>query len=149
MTIDALLNILLTVGVPSLMALMGGILAAKALPTDPGTRNLERSLWVCGFLALFLLSIVLSFIQQVRNTTQQRAADGKAAQAELKSTGDIKYMQGELDSINKVLGTLSANSDPKQTAAILKGIMPAIPSGSPRQESNSQKGGSSVDGCYF
>lgn len=38
-------------------------------------------------------------------------------------------MQGQLDSINKVLGTVSNNNSPQQTAAILKSILPHIDAG--------------------
>lgn len=123
MTLDALLSILLAVVVPGLMALIGGVLAARALPSEPGKKNPEMWYWVGGFVFLFLISLVLAFVQQVRNTAQQQAANQKATQAELRSTGEIKYMQGQLDSINKVLSTLSSNSNPQQTIGILKSLM--------------------------
>lgn len=124
MTLDALLNILLAVVVPGLMALIGGVLAARALPREIGKKNPEMWYWISGFVFLFLVSIVLAFVREVRSTAQQRAADQKAAQAELRSTGDIKYMQGQLDSINKVLSTLSSNSNPQQAIGILKSLIP-------------------------
>jgi len=122
-TLDALLNILLAVVVPGLMALIGGALAARALPTEPGKKNSEMWYWICGFVFLFLVSVVLAFVQQVRSSTQQQLAEEKTAQAELKSTGDIKYMQGQLDTTNKILGIVAANSDPKQTASLLQGLL--------------------------
>lgn len=124
-TLDALLNILLAVVVPGLMALIGGVLAARALPTEPGKKNPEMWYWIYWFVFLFLISVVLAFIQQVRNSTQQQLAEQRAAQAELKSTGDIKYMQGQLDTTNRVLGIVAANSDPKQIASLLQGLLAA------------------------
>jgi len=105
------------------MALIGGILAVKALPSEPGKRSLKKVYWISGFLFLFVISVILAFVQQVRSTSQQLAAEQKAEQAELKSSGEIKYMQGQLDSINKVLSTVSANSNPQQTIGLLKGLI--------------------------
>jgi hypothetical protein len=122
MALDALLNILIAVVVPGLMAVIGGILAAKALPTEPGKKNREMWYWISGFVVLFLVSVLLAFVQQIRSTTQQLAAEQKAAQAELKSGGDIKYMQGQLDTMNRVLATVAANSDPKTMARLLRGV---------------------------
>jgi hypothetical protein len=139
MTTDAFLNILLTVLLPGLMALFGGILAARSLPSEPGKRNPEKWGWIAIFMFLFLVSVVLAFVQQVRATHAQQVSDDKAHQLEVKNTGDVKYMQGQLDSINKVLGTLSANSDPKQTASILRGLMPIMASGKSALEKISDK----------
>jgi hypothetical protein len=107
------LNILLAVVVHGLMAVIGGILAAKALPTEPGKKNRETWYWISGFVFRFLVSVGLAFVQQIRSTKQQITTDEKATQAELKSNGEIKYMQGQLDTMNRVLGTVAANSDPK------------------------------------
>jgi hypothetical protein len=96
-TTDAVLNIALSVVVPGLMALVGGILAARSLPSEPGKRNLEIWLWSGGFFALFLVSIILAFIQQVRSTTQDRVKEAIASQEKLSSHGEIKFMQGQLD----------------------------------------------------
>jgi hypothetical protein len=123
-TFDALLNILIAVVVPGLMAVLGGILAAKALPTEPGKKNGQMWFYVLVFVFLFLISVGLAFVQQIRSTAQQRAADEKAARAELKSTGDIKFVQGQLDTMNRVLGMVAANSDPKQLAILLRGVAP-------------------------
>lgn len=121
MTVDALLNILLSVGVPGLMALVGGILAARALPSKDNKRNPELYIWASGFLSLFIVSLILAFIQQVRITTQQSVSVKEAHEKELNSEGNIKYMQGELDSIGKVL-TVSGQGDPATVASILKSI---------------------------
>jgi hypothetical protein len=121
MTVDALLNIFLSVCVPGLMALIGGILAARALPSKDDKRNPELYLWASGFLLLFVVSLILAFIQQVRITTQQAESVKEVHEKELKSNGDIKYMQGELDSIGNVL-KVSGQGDPATVASILKSI---------------------------
>jgi hypothetical protein len=128
MTTDALLNIVLSVGVPGLMALLGGVLAARTLPYEAGKRNPEIKIWSSGFVFLFVISVVLAFVQQTRNTTQQQLAAQIAHDKDLIGTGNIRYMQGQLDSINKVLGSLSSQSDPRQIVGILKSMSaPLVP----------------------
>jgi hypothetical protein len=51
--------------------------------------------------------------------TKRLAADHQ--QEQLRNEGDIKYMQGQLDTQNKLLAGVVANSDPKQLAALLRG----------------------------
>lgn len=131
MTIDALLNILLAVVVPLLMAALGGILAAKTLPSEVGKLNPEKWLWIASFIFIFLVSVVLGFVQQVRSTAQEKQTETKAHEKELRDSGEIKYMQGQLDSIGKIMSNLSSGSDPKQTAAILKGILPILAATAP------------------
>jgi hypothetical protein len=103
------------------MALIGGILAARALPSKDDKRNPELYFWASGFLVLFIVSLVLAFCQQVRITAQQAVSVKDAHEKELNSEGNIKYMQGELDSIGKVL-TVSGQGDPATVASILKSI---------------------------
>jgi hypothetical protein len=124
-TLDAVLNIILAVVVPGAMALMGGILAARALQAEPGKKNPEMWYWISGFVFLFVLSIILVFVQQIRLTNKETAAEERAHQSELHSNGEIKYMQGQLETTNRVLGTLATNSDPKQTALLFKALLSA------------------------
>ena len=107
MTADAILAIVLNVAIPSILAILGGILAVRSLPV--GAVKYERWLWVSAFLGLALIAIVLSFVQQVRTTTQQREADEKSARTVNDLRSDGKYTQGQLDSINKVLTAIVAN----------------------------------------
>jgi hypothetical protein len=53
MTTDGLLAISVNVLFPFLMALGGGILAAKALQSEN-----EKRLWIAGFISLFLVCLV-------------------------------------------------------------------------------------------
>lgn len=87
MTTDGLISIVLAVAIPRLMALIGGALATRTLPSENGCRNPETYFWVGFFVLLFLVSIVLAFYQQVRNTSQQQAADKMAADKELRGRG--------------------------------------------------------------
>jgi hypothetical protein len=124
-TFDSMLEIALAVGIPGLMALIGGALAARALPTEPGKKNLEMWYWISGFMFLFLFSIILAFVQQIRATAKERATEQKTQQVELRSRGEVKYMEGQLDTMNRVLGTLATNSDPKQNALLFKALLSA------------------------
>lgn len=122
MTWDAWLNILIAVGVPGLMALCGGILAARALPREGDRVNPEVWIWSAGFLCLFLVSLILAVVQQVRITTAQQAQEQVAHQKELQDTGTMKFMAGQLDSISKALGSPAFASDPKAIVGILKSM---------------------------
>jgi hypothetical protein len=79
--------------------------------------------WYRGsFIVLGLAFIGLSLWQSER-ADQQKQRDQEVHEAErVRSEGDIKYMQGQLDSQNKMLGILVANSDPKQIAQLLSGM---------------------------
>lgn len=126
MTTDALLAIAVGVLIPFLLAVAGGALAIKALP--PETKSSEKSIWISAFIGLFLVGVVLAFCQQVRMTTLQTTADEKDHQKEVKNEGEIKYTQGQLDSINKVLAQAIQTGgapDKSLTNALLKGAMQA------------------------
>jgi hypothetical protein len=124
-TLDAALNMFLAVIVPGAMAVMGGILAAKSLQTEPGKKNWAMWGWSFGFMFFFVSSVILAFVQQVRITSKETAAEEKTHQSELRSTGEIKYMEGQIDTMNRALGTLAANSDPKQNALLFKALLSA------------------------
>lgn len=134
MTLDALLAILLNVAIPSLMAVAGGILAIRTYRDAKGP---ERWAWVSVFVFLFIVAVVLGFVQQVRLTSQQKDSDEKTAAAELRSSGEIKFMQGQLDSINKVLtAVVSRPGD----AGLAKDLLKALAS----QASEASKSGNMV-----
>ncbi len=120
MTLDALLNIAITVVLPFLMALGGGILAARSLQSER-----EKRFWIFGFVLVFLLCVALSVVQQVRSTTQEASRQVRDSQRDLVHMGNEKYMQGQLDSINRVLASLSQNSTPDKTLSLLKSLMTA------------------------
>jgi len=119
-TTDALLALLLNVAIPSLLAVAGGLLAARTLPKD---KRLEQGLWTALFVGLALIAIGLAFVQQVRITTQQTNADEVANKRQSALEGTNRYTQGQLDSITKVLTSLvssgSSNNDYKTTLRAL------------------------------
>jgi hypothetical protein len=124
MTTDALLVILLNVAIPSVLAILGGILAARSLPAE--RIRYERWLWTSGFLGLALLAVVLAVIQQVRLTTYRVETDRKANETEGRLRADSKFTQGQLDTMTKVLTTLASTTtkpqDGNMTAAMLKAL---------------------------
>jgi hypothetical protein len=131
MTVDAILNILLTAGLPSLMALAGVWMAAKELP------QAEARKWIGIFLFLGFLSIGLAIWQQIRTATQQRLAEGesrtreknaeeKADAAERNRISDTQYMKGKLDTMSVVLGSVAAGSLPSGIGNAASGVMAAL-----------------------
>lgn len=120
MTTDALLALLLNIIIPSLLAVAGGVLAIR---TFRDAKSAERWAWIGVFLFLFVIAVVLGFIQQIRQTSQQEEVDEKTAAAELRNEGNVKYMQGQLDSINKVLTTVvSQGGDSGLAKTLLKAL---------------------------
>jgi len=129
MTVDALLEILVSVVIPCVLALAEGILAARSLSDE---RWAERSLWIALFVGLLVLAIVLAFVQQVRLSTRERAAGLMQQAKDIESEGNIKYTQGQLDSINKILAqVVSADTSGSQTLtkALLQGAFTASSKG--------------------
>jgi hypothetical protein len=130
MTTDALLAIAIGVVIPFALALAGGALAIKALPNSEFN---ERITWIGIFVFLCLVGVGLSFYQQIRFTKAQTIADQTVQREKLQQEGEVKYTQGELDSINKVLGqVVSAGNSGTQTIAkaLLQGALSATSSGS-------------------
>lgn len=126
MNADSLINFFLTVAIPILLAVAGGILAIRALPSD--TQHRERFGWIVVFIFLGVVGLVLGFVQQVRTTTQEHALEEKAQERDIRQEGDVKYTQGELDSVNKVLGQIyAAGASGTQTIskALLQGALAA------------------------
>jgi hypothetical protein len=122
MTIDAFLNMVLTVIIPVIMAAMGGFLAAKVLPVKEKS-SIERWAWMGAFVFLAVIAIVLSFYQQVRVTNKEELASNERHKYELASNGEIKFLQGQQDTTNNLLGKLiQSNSLPQATIEILRGL---------------------------
>jgi arginine exporter protein ArgO len=130
MSIDGLLSIVLAVLIPFLLAVAGGILAVRALPSE--TSRIERYWWVAGFVFLLVIGILLSFYQQVRISNNEQIVSKAEKDKEIKAEGEIKYTQGQLDSINKILATI-VNSNTLDsrgvTLALLRGALQAGRSG--------------------
>jgi hypothetical protein len=111
-------------------------LAVKALPVD-AARPFERWGWIGVFVFLLLIGIVLAFVQQVRLTNAQTLADDRERQKDLRSEGAVKYTQGQLDSINKVLAQVASSPsglDKSLNSALLQGALRASQSVKPNVE---------------
>jgi hypothetical protein len=102
MTADSLINFFLTVAIPILLAVAGGVLAIRTLPAE--TNHRERFGWIAVFFFLGIVGLVLGFIQQVRTTAQEKTLATANHERDVRQEGEVRYTQGELDSINKVLG---------------------------------------------
>lgn len=109
MTTDGVLSVLLSVAIPFLLAVLGGILAVRSLPAEK-FRN-ERWWWIGGFLGLAIVGIVLAFIQQIVLTDEQRVSDKKASDREAQLRADSRFTQGQLDTMTKVLTSIASKPD--------------------------------------
>lgn len=139
--------IVLNVVIPAFLALLGGILATKALPDD---KRRERSRWIALFVVLVLIAIILAFIQQVKVTREKQEAEAKAASNEKALFGENKFTQGQLDSINKVLSSLVSGTthDSTFTKDVIKALASTSKIASASAEhafSNSQLRDSAID----
>jgi hypothetical protein len=73
------------------------------------------------FILMGITFVGLSVWQFDRTDKENKRLAVTHQEEQLRNEGNIKYMQGQLDSQNKLLGTVVANSDPKQLAALLRG----------------------------
>jgi hypothetical protein len=124
MTVDAFLSFALAIAIPFLLAGAGGFLATRTLPKH--TKRQEFWCWIGVFSGLLIVGIVLGVIQQVRLATQQHEAEKTVAAEKLRNEGNVKYTQGQLDSINKVLvSVVNSGGTNGLTASLLKGALKA------------------------
>jgi hypothetical protein len=79
-------------------------------------------LYRIAFGTLGLAFIILSIWQTNRNTQSQQRQQDQHTQEQIRNEGNLKYVQGQLDTTNQLLARLTANSDPKQVAALLTGM---------------------------
>jgi hypothetical protein len=75
-----------------------------------------------AFILMGVAFIGLSVWQFDRADWESKRLAGEHLQEQLRNEGNIKYMQGQLDSVNKLLAGLTDNSDPKQIALLLSGM---------------------------
>src|ERR1700733_65364 len=109
MTTSAILSIVISVGIPFVLAVLGGILAVRSLPVE--NFRYERWWWIGTFVGLCLLGIILAVIQQVKLTGDQQLADNKASASESQLRSDMRYTQGQLDTMTKVLSAVAFKSN--------------------------------------
>jgi hypothetical protein len=72
------------------------------------------------FILLGVAFVALSVWQFDRTDKENKRAAFEHQQEQLRNEGNIKYMQGQLDTQSKLLGMVVTNSDPKQLAVLLR-----------------------------
>jgi hypothetical protein len=86
-------------------------------PTDK-TKWRYRATFIFMGLTFFCLEVW----QYARVESESKRLAHEHQEEQLRNEGNLKYMQGQLDSQNKLLTALTANSDPKQVAQLLTGM---------------------------
>jgi hypothetical protein len=120
-TTGALLSVLLSVAIPFVLAVMGGILAVRSLPAEKF--RYERWWWVASFICIALLGIVLAFVQQLILTKEQKETEQKASEAEFRLRSEGRYTQGQLDTMTKVLTALASKpTDPSISKSLIQAL---------------------------
>jgi hypothetical protein len=83
--------------------------------------------WYRGsFILLGVLFVGLSIWQFERAAAESLRSAHEHQEEQIRNEGNIKFVQGQLDAMTKVLGGLSTNSNPQTTISALKGILPSI-----------------------
>ena len=119
MTTDAWLAFALGVAIPSILAILGGVLAVRSLAT---ATKPERWLWIWSFTALGALGLVFRVVQQIRITAQQHEVEVAAALKAKEDSNQVNYFKGMLDVQTRLLGVFAQNTDPKREAELLKAM---------------------------
>ena len=123
---DTILNIL-TYGIPVVMAVIGGILAAKPITEVPrGTPNYARRFWIAVFVVMGLASVALMGYQSARATAKDQAKDQEHQRELQKSEARENYLSGQVASMSQVLGQIYSNSNPSKTAAAVRAAFPPV-----------------------
>lgn len=121
MTTNGILSILLNAAIPSILAILGGILAVRALPAEKFHH--ERWFWISAFIGLALVAVALTSVQQVILTTQQSEAERRSNEKENSLRLDNRYTQGQLDTMTKVLTSLASKTE---SGGITKDVLGAL-----------------------
>jgi hypothetical protein len=74
---------------------------------------------------LGLAFIALNIWQTNTNSVREQRSQAEHAQEQLRNEGNLKYMQGQLDSMNRTLASVLQNSTPDKTVAIVRSIVAA------------------------
>ncbi len=88
----------------------------------PNRKAIYRTLF--GVLGVTFLW--LSYMQSDRADRAAREMARQHQEEQIRTEGEVKYTQGQLDSVSKVLGILASNSDPKQVAIALRSVVPVV-----------------------
>jgi hypothetical protein len=112
----------LWIGVGIWMCGVGMALVGIEMTITPPVAERQKLKWIYrgAFVVLGAAFIALNVWQTERISTRETSERSLHEQEQRHSEGEIKYMQGELDSINRVLGVLATNSSPQQLASALR-----------------------------
>lgn len=97
-----------------------GIEMSYIPPEKPAARWVHRVI----FIVLGIVFIGANLWQSSRLQTQKDAEIKERHEVEVRNEGNMRYMQGQLDTTDKLLGVLATNSDPKQIVGALRDSMP-------------------------
>jgi len=103
---------------------LGMTAAGMEMTIRPPSQEKTHRKWVYRgvFLTLGLLFVVMNIWSKQRTTAREQSERAELERERKINEGNIKYMQGQLDTQNKLLASLTANSDPKQVATVLAGL---------------------------
>ena len=101
------------------------VILITALLAEEAPPKWRKWLW-----SLFVLLVIAQTAIQVSGRREQDRIlqSDQDTQHELKSKLDTsllneQYTKGQMDTMNRILGTIANNSDPKQTAVLLQGLV--------------------------
>ncbi|SPF47417.1 exported hypothetical protein [Candidatus Sulfotelmatobacter kueseliae] len=101
------------------------VIVVTALLAEEAPPKWRRWLW-----GLFVLLVIAQAVIQISGRREQDRLiqSGQETERELKSKLDTsllneQYTKGQLDTMNRILGSIASNSDPKQTAVLLQGLL--------------------------
>lgn len=122
-----MVNVDLLISVGIWFAGIGMSAVGIEMTIHPPVEGTNRKWWYRGAFAGLGLSFIALSVWQLARQTQKENASSNLHQAEqIRNEGNLKYMQGQLDSIKLVLGSISTNSTPQQMATILRNVLPHI-----------------------
>jgi len=101
------------------------VILVTALLAEEAPPRWRKWLW-----GMFVLLVIAQAAIQINGRREQDRLlqSGQDAQRELKNKLDTsllneQYTRGQMDTMNRILGTIANNSDPKQTAVLLQGLV--------------------------
>ena len=100
------------------------VILVTALLAEEAPPKWRKWLW-----GMFVLLVIVQAVIQIHGRREQDRLlqSGETTQRELKDKLDAsllneQYTKGQMDTMNRILGTIANNSDPKQTAVLLQGL---------------------------
>jgi hypothetical protein len=123
--VRAMVKIDLFISIGIVVAGVGMSLVGIEMTIHPPDAKSQAKWYRGSFIILGLVFIGLNIWQFERAAVEtQRLAD-KHQEEQIRNEGNIKFVQGQLDTMTKALSGLSANSSPQQILSVLKQIRPS------------------------